>query len=115
MSAAAAEAPNPPVDGGELRARLAEDADRLGALGGVLESQEKLADALAAYAEAIRLQPDNAANWAALGNCHRKADDFVKMADDYSRAIRLKPWRRSSAVRVCVGIRGPSLVRSRRR
>jgi serine/threonine protein kinase/tetratricopeptide (TPR) repeat protein len=60
-------------------------------LGSTLIAEGKLAEAVAAYGEAIRLQPDLADAWAGRGECRRQMGEFAKMIEDYSHAIELRP------------------------
>jgi serine/threonine protein kinase/Flp pilus assembly protein TadD len=59
--------------------------------GSLLQSQQKFAQALAEFTEAIRLNPEMPDAWAARGECYRDINHFAKMAQDYSEAIKLAP------------------------
>jgi tetratricopeptide (TPR) repeat protein len=47
--------------------------------------------AIAAYQQAVRLEPKFAEAWNNLGYCYRKAKQFDKALDAYKQAIALKP------------------------
>jgi tetratricopeptide (TPR) repeat protein len=57
----------------------------------LLVAEGKLAEAVEAYGEAIRLQPDLAEAWAGRGECRRQMGEFNEMIEDYSRAVELQP------------------------
>jgi tetratricopeptide (TPR) repeat protein len=59
--------------------------------GGLLRQQGKLEEALAAYQEALRLQPDNAGLYAAPGTVYAQLGQWDKAAAQTGKAIALRP------------------------
>jgi tetratricopeptide (TPR) repeat protein len=47
--------------------------------------------AIAAYQQAVRIEPKFAEAWNNMGYCYRKAKQFDKALDAYKQAITLKP------------------------
>lgn len=47
--------------------------------------------AIAAYQQAVRIDPKFVAAWSNMGYCYRKVNQFDKAMDAYKRALTLKP------------------------
>lgn len=56
-----------------------------------LHSLERFDEALAAYRETVRLNPDHFAAWAGLGHVSAEQGDFVTARDAYRKAVQINP------------------------
>src|SRR2546423_1409506 len=67
--------------------------EALGSYGNVLIELGRREEGVRALSEAIRLQPQNPANFVYRGYAHALASDHVKALADFDAAVRLSPQR----------------------
>jgi hypothetical protein len=72
-------------------ARLSPSAGVANDMGATLAALSRIAESIAAFEEAVRLDPDFALAWVNLGRAHLAAGDGARAASALKRALRLDP------------------------